>query len=64
MLNIFNSYEHYGMCTRLGAGGGRLDEGNNFDQKNNSPSRRVKLFLPVLSKNLMTDADDIIAKKK
>jgi hypothetical protein len=44
-------------------GGGLLGEGN-FDQKNNSLFGQVKLFLPVLDKNLMTDRDDIIANKK
>jgi hypothetical protein len=33
-------------------------------KKNNSPFGRVKLFLPVRGKNLMTDTDDIIANKK
>jgi hypothetical protein len=45
-------------------GGGRLEEGNNFEQKNNSPFGRVKLFLPMRGKNLMADTDDIIANKK
>jgi hypothetical protein len=45
-------------------GGGRLGKGNNFDQKKNSPFERVKLFLHVRGKNLMTDTDDIIANKK
>jgi hypothetical protein len=45
-------------------GGGRLGEGNNFNQKNISLFGRVKLFLPVGGKNLMTDVDDIIANKK
>jgi hypothetical protein len=45
-------------------GGDRLGEDNNFDQKNNSSFGRVKLFLPVRGKNLMTDTDDIIANKK
>jgi hypothetical protein len=46
------------------SGGGRLSDGNNFDQKNNNPFGRVKLFLPVRGKNLMIDTDDIIANKK
>jgi hypothetical protein len=41
-----------------------LGEDNNFDQKNNSPFERVKLFLPARGKNLMTDTDGIIANKK
>jgi hypothetical protein len=48
-------------------GGGRLGEGNNFDQNNSSPFGRlsyipfgrVKLFLPVRGKNLVTDTDII-----
>jgi hypothetical protein len=49
-----------------------LGKGNNFNQKNNSPFGRlssvpfgrVKLFLPVRGKNLMTSTDDIVANKK
>ncbi|CAH1709684.1 unnamed protein product [Aphis gossypii] len=49
-------------------GGGRLGEGNNFYQKNNSPFRRlsfvpfgrVKLFLPVRGKNRMIDTQMIL----
>jgi hypothetical protein len=49
------------------SGGGRLGEGNNCYQKNNSPFGRlsfvpfgrVKLFLlPMRGKNQMTDTDD------
>jgi hypothetical protein len=40
-----------------------LGESNSFDQKNNNPFGRVKLFLPVRGKNLRTDTDDIIALK-
>jgi len=51
-------------------GDGRLGEGNYFDQKNNSvfgrlsyylPFGRVKLFLPMRGKNLVTDTDNIVA---
>jgi len=56
---------------RMFKDGGRLGEGHNFYQKNNSPFRRlsfvpfgrVKLFLPVRGKNRVTDTDDIIANR-
>jgi hypothetical protein len=54
----------YETSTHSGTSGGRLSEGNNFDQKYNCPFGRVKLFLPARGKNLMTDTDDIIANKK
>jgi hypothetical protein len=55
--------DRYVPCHR---GGGRLGEGNYFDQKNNSmfgqlsfvPFGQMKINLPMRSKNLVTDTDD------